>query len=147
MNLIKDWIYAIKVCRKYGITWNPFHNTDYARHRFAYWCNEKKYKSMIFINPFYDGFLDSFLHEVGHHVYNKNAYMKSKNIKDYEEATSDTLGEEYLCWRFAKLVRKRAFNKDRARYMFKSYFPSTAKKVGSLQAADVYYKFDRSIAK
>lgn len=24
MKIVKDWIYAIKVCKKYNIRWNPF---------------------------------------------------------------------------------------------------------------------------
>lgn len=55
--IIKDWWYAIKVCRKYGIRWIPRGDGNYN------WT----YRT-VSVNPFRKNFLDVFLHEIGHHV-------------------------------------------------------------------------------
>ena len=148
MNIIKDWIFAIKVCKKYGIKWNPFKKHDCAEFEFTYWYEYKKYESVIKISPFYPKFIDSFMHEVGHCLYHRKLYMKSENHKEYEaNANYFKLKDEYLAWRFAKLVLKQRFDKNRARNMFKTYFPSQAKKHGSLITADKYADFDYRLSK
>lgn len=149
ISRIRDWIYAIKICRKYGIIWNPFKNHSNAQHKFIYWHDDyKRYKSVIRISPFYPGFIDSFIHEVGHHIYNSNLYNNSRNYQEYEShSESFKLKEEYLCWRFAKLVLRKKFYKDRARGMFKTYFPSEAKRYGSLETVDKYAKYDYNLSK
>lgn len=64
--LIKDWWYAIKVCKKYGIRWNPFRSFENASF-WARWDDSGKIvESKIHMNPFYPHFLETFMHEVGH---------------------------------------------------------------------------------
>lgn len=145
---IKDWWYAYMVCRKYGIRWNPFHTRKYAEYTFIYYVTCKKSKSTIRINPFYrNGFMDSFMHEVGHLLRMRRQYHNAVNIDAFEEAISDELCEEYSAWKFAKRTRKESFNKKRAVSFFQTYFPSQAKVVGSIVAADQFYKMSRSIEK
>lgn len=146
MQLVKDWWYAYKVCRKKNIRWNPFWFKNYACNWFEYSNGpSKNCKSTININPFYNNFKEVFLHEVGHSIYNVKAYNKAKNIREYEENTDDFLKEEYLCWRFAKKVMKAGFNKKYAQNCFMTYFPRYSKKMGCVQATDIYYKYDKSI--
>lgn len=146
--IIKDWWYAIKVCRKYGIKWNPFHTGRYACFNFSYYILYRKSKCVISINPFYKkGFLDSFMHEVGHCLRMRREYRKAKNVEEFEDAISDCFYEEYSAWKFAKRTRKSSFNKKRAVSFFQTYFPTQAKAVGSIVAADQFYKMSRSIEK
>lgn len=148
VQMVKDWIFAYKVCKKYGVVWNPFKNFKNAEFEFTYWREFRKYKCVVRINPLYPTFIDSFLHEIGHCIYHRNIYMTSNNSEDYEVAVdSDKMKDEYLAWRFAKLVLKQRFNKNRARSMFKTYFPSEAKKHGSLVVADKYAAFDYNLSK
>ena len=71
---IKEWWYAILVCRKYGIMWNPF-----VRLGDGYYL----YKGIVGVNPFDSCFMSTFLHEIGHHVHNKRVglknYLKAQN--------------------------------------------------------------------
>ena len=143
--IISDWWYAIKVCRKYGIRWNPFFKMTHAQIDFSYWDFGKGTKTTISINPFYEKFLDSFLHEVGHYICWRKALSESE--EKFQQFIGNTLLNEYKAWQFSKLVLKHRFDKPRARSMFKTYFPVQAKAVGCVQAADDYYKFDRRIEK
>ena len=146
--IIKDWWYAYKVCKKYGIKWNPFHTNKYAMFRFSYYINCKMHKSTIKINPFYPkGFMDSFMHEVGHILRMRRQYSKAVSVADFEKSTSDTLYEEYSAWKFAKRTRRESFNKQRAVKFFQTYFPKQAEAVGSIVAADQFYKMSRRIEK
>ena len=145
---IKDWWYAYMVCRKYGIRWNPFHTLKYAQYTFSYYVNYKKDNSVIHINPFYSkGFMDSFMHEMGHILRMRRQYRKSASVSVFEESISDTLYEEYSAWKFAKRTRKESFNKKRAVSFFQTYFPLQARSVGSIVAADQFYKMSRRIEK
>lgn len=145
--IIKDWLYAIAVCRKYKIWWNPFFKLTHAEFQMSYKRLYKEAKCVIRINPLYKGFIDSFMHEVGHIVRHRSIYMKVNDVYDYECAVSDVLREEYKAWQFSKLALKNRFNKNRARRKFKTYFPRYAKEVGTLKAVDRYYKYDRRIEK
>lgn len=146
--IIKDWWYAYKVCKKYKITWNPFHTRKYAQFSFSYYIACKRSSSVIRINPFYPkGFMDSFMHEVGHVLRMRRQYRKAVNVGAFEEAVSDKLYEEYSAWKFAKRTRQDAFNKKRAVSFFQTYFPLQAKAVGSIVAADQFYRMSRSIEK
>lgn len=146
--IIKDWWYAIKVCRKYKVTWNPFFHRKYAMYKI--WYNDSGIsENRIYINPFYTGFLDSFMHEVGHLVWYRKTAKKSKTVEEFESTieNTDDLDSEFIAWRYAKLARKKSFNSKRARWMFSTYFPKFAKQVGAVQAADKYYRYDRRIEK
>lgn len=66
--IIKDWIYAYKVCKKYKIKWNIFRNLDNASFSITD-RNSTKEKAVIWMNPFYPKFRQTFLHEVGHIVF------------------------------------------------------------------------------
>lgn len=145
---IGEWRYALKVCKKYGAKWDIFCNMSCARYTIG-WNRWGICKQVISINPFYEGFLDSFLHEVGHLAWYKRIYNQSDSIQIFEQKMEekDILYIEYVAWRFAKLCRKNQFNKKRARWMFSTYFRSFAKEVGAVQAADVYYGYDRRIEK
>lgn len=146
--IIKDWWYAVKVCRKYGIKWNPFFTPTHAEFLFSYKLNYKQSQCTVKINPFYKkGFLDSFMHEIGHCLRFRREYQKTTNIKGFESAISDCLYEEYSAWKFAKRTRKHSFNNKRAASFFQTYFPVQAKAVGSIVAADQFYKMSRSIEK
>lgn len=71
---IKEWWYAVLVCRKYGIRWNPF-----VKLGDGYYL----YKGIVGVNPFDSNFMSVFLHEIGHHVHNKRVglkkYLKAQN--------------------------------------------------------------------
>lgn len=143
--LIKDWWYALKVCRKYGIRWDPFFGLAKAECWFAWWENYKKYKTTIKINPFYTGFLDSFMHEVGHHIRHRDCYMKASSIAEYEESVSDSLKEEFKAWRYSKLALRGRFNNDRARAMFSTYLPSYIDDKGQDEAIRVFTSYDKRL--
>lgn len=145
--IIKDWLYAIAVCKKYKIWWNPFFKLTHAEFQMSYKRYWKEADCIVRINPFYKGFIDSFMHEVGHILWHRGNYMKAQSVHDYEESVADTLKDEFKAWQFSKLVLKQRFDSNRARWMFKTYFPRYAKEVGTLKAVDRYYKYDRRIEK
>ena len=87
------------------------------------------------------------MHEVGHCLRFRSEYQSAKNVKDFKAAISDCFYEEYSAWKFAKRARKSSFNKKRAVSFFQTYFPRQAKAVGSIVAADQFYKMSRSIEK
>lgn len=145
MKIIKDWFYAIAVCRKYKIMWNPFFFDGSAEFNFVYYKQYKKWTGVVRIHPFYGGFLDSFLHEVGHCVSLRNAYMKAESIADFEYNTQDKLKEEYKAWEFSKLALKGRFNNHRARAMFSTYLPSIIDKHGEEKAMVDFANYDRRL--
>jgi len=144
---ILDWWYAICVCKKYGIKWNPFFKMTRAEYCFSYGLFGVT--SKIHMNPFYEGGLDSFMHEVGHCLWYKKLWASSKSIEDFEQKSDSTciLEKEYIAWRFAKLARRGRFNHKRAQRMFGTYFKSKAREVGAIQAADSYYQYDQRLMK
>lgn len=146
---IKEWWYAILVCRKYKAKLNPFRKCSQGA-QFQIWYTDYGIsKRIISINPFYKGFLDSFMHEVGHLVWYDKLASKSKTIEIFEELVDNTniLEKEFVAWRYAKLARKGKFDKQRSRKMFSTYFKVYAKDVGGVQAANVYSSFDMRIEK
>lgn len=58
--IIKDWWYAYKVCKKYGIKWKLCGDGEYD------WRDMS-----ISVSPFRENFMSVFLHEIGHHVDHK----------------------------------------------------------------------------
>ena len=147
MKIIRDWFYAIAVCRKYKIMWNPLFFKDSAEFHFTYYKNYKKWRGVVRIQPFYRGFLDSFLHEVGNCVSLRNAYMKADSILEFQYNTQDKLKEEYKAWQFSKLALKGRFNNRRARAMFSTYLPGIIDKQGEEQAMMAFANYDRRLRK
>jgi len=120
---IKDWWYAYKVCKKYGIRWKPFCNLKNATFHVE-WSGSVRniIKSTININPFYPNFLTVFMHEVGHcRLYKRGVAQRLYTCAEYSrkfERESIYLGgklllpllvEESLASRFSrKALRGRA---------------------------------------
>lgn len=61
MKLFKDWIYAIKVCLKYRLIWNPFVKLGDGSYC---WIDKS-----VHVNPLSKDFITIFMHEVGHHIH------------------------------------------------------------------------------
>lgn len=133
MNKLSQWVYAYNICKKYNITLNPFFGLSHAEFNFRYGLKYKKSKSTILINPFYQDFLQSFLHEVGHCLRHRRVYNKANSVEIYEINVSDTMKEEYIAWKFSKRVLKDQFNKNNARNMFKTYFLRACEEYGCQQ--------------
>lgn len=123
---IKDWWYAILVCRKYGIRWNPFRSLGNASFRVTWnGARELTYKK-IHMSPFYPNFLGTFMHEVGHLILYKqgtaiNLYVEGKkkilldsDVLVYKnQCFLNLLVEESLASRFSrKATKQRADVKD-----------------------------------
>lgn len=143
--MIKDWLYAISVCCKYRIWWNPFLFKGSAEFNFIYYKHYKKWRGTVRIHPFYKGFLDSFLHEVGHFISLRNAYKKARSIEEFEKNTQDQLKEEYKAWQFSKLVLKHKFNNKRARAMFSTYLPNAIDRQGEEKAMKLFANYERRL--
>lgn len=67
MKILKDWIYAVKVCKKYNLVWNPYVKLGYG----AYDWNSRS----VHVNPFSTNFISIMLHEVGHHVHDVRVHL------------------------------------------------------------------------
>lgn len=133
MEIIKDWIYAIMVCRKYGIKWNPIRNRSNAS--FFYHNTGGKLRQTIHMSPFYPNFREVFMHEVGHLWLNRSGMVKRLCRKDefnrrYIEAESiwmygtpllPLLEEESLASRFARKSMKGRANTDELVKAFQTY--------------------------
>ena len=118
--LIKDWWYAINVCRKYGILWNPFRNRRNASFFVRWDRNGKILEKKIQINPFRKEFKTTFLHEVGHiflytsGIVNKIYHKEDRYRRLFERESlwhggrllSGLLKEESLAFRFARKAMK-----------------------------------------
>lgn len=147
MNLLKDWLLAVRVCCKYNIKWNPFHNMKGAECVYSFNDHSKK----VHINPFYPKFIDSFMHEVGHlrrwdKIYKRCIKNHSKDpVESFRLRTDCILKEEYIAWKYSKRFLKDRFDKKRAKLFFKSYYRRAAKELTTLVATDRYYAFDRNI--
>lgn len=124
--IMKDWWYAIKVCMKYGIIWNPFRDLSNASFR-VWWDDDKKLtRKVIHMSPFFPEFLGTFMHEVGHiTLYKRGTYHKlqraAKTNLRYERESIwldgklllPLLVEESLASRFArKALRSKANVED-----------------------------------
>lgn len=79
--IIKDWFYAIAVCRKYGIIWNPIRDRSNA----SFWFRSRDgamLEQIIHMNPFYPNFREVFMHEVGHLWLHRTGRAKTLYKKD-----------------------------------------------------------------
>lgn len=149
MKLLKDWILALIICRKYNIKWNPFHWMKGAECVYSFDDFSKK----ILINPFYPKFIDSFMHEVGHlrrwdKIYKRcvaNHTHSPESVKSFRLRTDCILKEEYIAWKYSKRFLKERFDKKRAKLLFKSYYRRAVKETSMVVATNRYYAFDRSI--
>lgn len=146
MKLLKDWLLALNVCRKYNIKWNPFHSLRNAECVY----NFDFEKMQVMINPFYPKFIDSFMHEVGHlrrwdRIYKKTFGGSNTRRMLFNNQTGCILKEEYMAWKYSKRFLKERFDKKRAKLFFKSYYRRAAKETSSTLATDRYYAFDKNI--
>jgi hypothetical protein len=124
--IIKDWWYAYKVCRKYGIQWNPFRGTDNASFSVRWDGDRVLTEKKIHMSPFYPHFLETFMHEVGHILLYKRGTAidlfldGKKKIQDGNDAMThrgrcflNLLVEESLASRFArKSLKGKADTRD-----------------------------------
>lgn len=131
--IIKDWLYAIAVCRKYGITWNPIRDRSNA----SFWIHTKgdKVRQVIHMSPFYPNFKEVFLHEVGHLWLHrtgraKKLYRKAEFNRKYFEKESVwrfgvpllyLLDEESLASRFSRKAMKGRSNVENLTRAFQTY--------------------------
>lgn len=99
MKIFDCW-YAIKVCRKYGIRWNPLHKLDCASYRVAWDGSGEITESSVSINPFHPNFLTVFMHEVGH----CRLYKKGTAQKIYKRAELNRRFEQESIWLDGKLL-------------------------------------------
>lgn len=124
--IIKDWWYAYRVCKKYGIKWNPFRKLDNASFWVRWDDNRVLTEKKIHMSPFYPHFLETFMHEVGHILLYKrgiaiNLFLDGKKkIQAGDDAIThkgrhflNLLVEESLASRFArKSLKGKANTKD-----------------------------------
>lgn len=147
MKLLKDWLLALSVCRKYDIQWSPFRSIKSAECLYCFRSHKKK----IMINPFYPKFIDSFMHEVGHlrrwdKIYKRCIKNFSPDpVDSFNLRTDCILKEEYIAWKYSKRFLKERFDKKRAKLFFKSYYRRAVKETSMVVATDRYYAFDRNI--
>lgn len=153
MKIIKNWVKAFLICKKHNIKWNPFHNLKGAECVYSF-----DDRSMtVNINPFYQEFMTSFMHEVGHlkrwdRLYKKCIAFKRAYrevaldpVSNFKMKTDCILTEEFQAWKYSKRFLKNEFNGERARKYFKTYFPRASKELGVMQACDKYSAFDGRI--
>lgn len=147
MKLLKDWLLALIICRKYNIKWNPFHWMKGAECVYSF----DDYSKKILINPFYPKFIDSFMHEVGHlrrwdKIYKRCVSFNPKDpVDSFHLRTDCILKEEYIAWKYSKRFLKERFDKKRAKLFFKSYYRRAVKETSMVVATNRYYAFDRNI--
>lgn len=97
---IQDWWYAVKVCRKYKIKWNPFRKLDNASFWVSWDGGGEITESSISINPFCPNFLTVFMHEVGH----CRLYKKGTTQRIYKRAKLNRRFEQESIWLDGKLL-------------------------------------------
>ncbi len=117
MKIIKDWMYAISACKKYGIKWNPWFGLKHAQASFCY----GRRKNIIAINPFYPNFKQTFLHELSHIL--SFTRMDNKGI-DLDLHLADfhkKMVEETKAWVFGKRIMKGDFDSSVAKSCLQSY--------------------------
>jgi hypothetical protein len=132
--IISDWWYAIKVCRKYGIKWNPFRKLDNASYYMEFGLDKKVVKSKIHMSPFYPNFLTVFMHEVGHcSLHRRGAtdrlYSCAEVNRKYEHESLwhrgklllPLLVEESLASRFSRKALKQKANVEYLVKAFQTY--------------------------
>ena len=126
LSRIKDWCYAVAVCKKYGIKWNPFRKLDNASFCVQWDDNRILTEKKIHMSPFYPHFLETFMHEVGHIVLYKRGTAidlfidGKKKIQAGDDIIThkgrhflNLLVEESLASRFArKSMKGKASTKD-----------------------------------
>ena len=164
MTKINDWIYAWKVCKKYGIKWNPFYNLGNAH----FTCTVKGENAIIKINPFYRNFKGTFMHEVGHVLFWRKRGQRFyycieicgqeamyKRLECRGRSFIGLLEEEALASRFSAKAVKTKGNKDyliKAFYTYTSCFYYHLNKIGKdgqdvVKTTDVVYSCIRRIEK
>lgn len=114
LQLIKDWWYAYKVCKKYEIKWNPFRGLDNA----SFSCNADTDVYKIHMSPLFPSFKVVFMHEVGHVVSFKRNYwhdhmtfgmnneLKGYMVESNHRLFMGTLKEEAFASRFSGKCNK-----------------------------------------
>lgn len=152
---VLDWFYAIRVCIKYKIIWNPFCKLDCGTYAWYKWEN-------IFVvsaNPFYEYFLETFMHEIGHHIAKRNGfvqryedYKKSVPKKDWvllrDNPYMILLEEEAFASRFS---RKTIGSRCNTKYLLECFYTYTAagyratRWVNSVELTDSVYKLTKRI--
>ena len=90
MCKLKQWMFALYLCFRYKLIWNPFCGLAFGSY--------DTIKGEITVNPFNQHFMDVFLHEVGHHLHHKLV-----NYDDYFKYGTDVryLDAEYVASKFA----------------------------------------------
>lgn len=115
MNKIGEWIYALKVCKKYNIIPLPFRFGHRATHINIEWSN-KKTTNCVWMSPFNRNFLSVFMHEIGQEVYRKNGFKK-KGLKTFDKLSLyksgvpllDVIKEEAFATRYSRKSLKDSF--------------------------------------
>ncbi len=116
--IIKDWWYATKVCRKYGIKLRThFHDKTHAYATFNDYTGLKKI-TISLVNP---NFMQDFLHELGHLLSFTRKAGKGVDIGDYLSVAENQMIEETQAWLFSKRVMKSKFSKKWALSCLHSY--------------------------
>jgi hypothetical protein len=110
--------------------WNPFCKLD--RGEYCWYKTDNIF--IISSNPFYEYFLETFMHEVGHHIAKRNgfedkmqAYFKTvpkdQQVKLADKPYLILLDEEAFASRFARKVIGARCN---ANYLLKCFYTYTA---------------------
>jgi hypothetical protein len=157
--MIKDWWYAIKVCRKYKITWNPFCKIDRGTYHWygIVWMTDSP---TISTNPFDKHFKEIFFHEVGHHVAKRIGYEKKckeyfNSVPKKEQITMQghpyyiLLDEEAFASRFARKALKGCMDSGYLVKCFQTYTSRGYKTpyVDSIKLTDQVSRLIRRIEK
>ena len=118
--MIRQWLIAAKLLMRYKLRYSPFICIGQGEYT-QYTCRftGKSLKSVVRVNPFDPDFIETFLHEIGHHVYrigkgqdrtyrnlinNSISYEMYRNNEDWYPAV---LEEEVFASKFAyKTSRK-----------------------------------------
>lgn len=131
MRLLGEWWYAVKVCFKYKILWNPFRDLSNASFYCKYNNEGEVSHKIVNISPFYPNFIDTFMHEVGHLTLYKrgtaqkvHALARANMIYETETIWYNgkillaTLVEESLASRFARKALK---SKADTKYLVRAF--------------------------
>ena len=124
MNKIEEWIYALKVCKKYGLKFKPSFEKGYGQYDFI--------EGSVSVDVLNKDFMTIFLHEVGHHVHDKsvdykNFLYKQRLTVNFRHDGRDVIScmeAESFASRFARKTKKanvqfllKAFNTYTAVYL------------------------------
>ena len=88
MNKLSQWIYAYKVCNKYGLKLIPSWCRGYGEYDF--------FKQSVEVDFFSSHFLSIFLHEIGHHVHDRRVGYKTFLYKPRLEQTFTQHGRDVI---------------------------------------------------